>query len=65
MALCDSRQAGALFQLDDDAFIEAAGFLSRSIGEAVPLHDYRASVELLVSALGLSAQSNGSVLIQS
>ena len=50
----DPRQADVLI---DDAILEACGSLSRSIGESVPVHDYRDSVELLFSALAPSLRS--------
>jgi hypothetical protein len=35
----------------EEALLEAASYLSNSIGESVPLHDYRASVEVFAAAL--------------
>lgn len=45
------RQAGVSSEAIEAALIEAASHLGNSIGEAVPLHDYRVSVEVLASAL--------------
>ena len=45
------RQAGVSNEVIEFALIEAATFLNNSIGEDVPLHDYRASVEVFASAL--------------
>lgn len=49
--MCESKTR----QADDieAAAIEAVAFLSVNIGEAVPLRDYLASVEIFASALGL------------
>jgi hypothetical protein len=45
------RDRPATAEIIEEALLEAAAYLSNSIGEAVPLHDYRASVEVLASAL--------------
>jgi hypothetical protein len=45
------RQAGVSNEAIEAALIEAASQLGNSIGEAVPLHDYRVSVEVFASAL--------------
>ena len=45
------RQAGVSNEVIEAALIEASSFLSNSIGEGVPLHDYRASVEVFAAVL--------------
>jgi hypothetical protein len=46
----------------EDALLEAAAFLSDSIGESVPLHDYRASVEVFASVLARNGHVQASSL---
>lgn len=45
-------------EIIDEALIEASSYLSNSIGESVPLHDYRSSVEVFFAeALSRVARS--------
>ena len=49
--MAEVRDRPATAEVIEEALLEAASYLSNSIGEGVPLHDYRASVGVFASAL--------------
>lgn len=58
------RQAGVSNEVIEEALSEGAATLANSLDEAVPLHDYRVSVDAFFSALEFSLRLAGPVQLR-